>query len=132
MSKITNPYLALLSLKVVNIQESEMFYDVLFECLGPFEKKNDNNFLAYWGVIGLAISEQFDIVSNVEPDFRLGCYKYSIRVINKDDVLRIFKNLKKEKYPFSWEPKPFDYGPGYYSFCVFDPDYNQIEIFYVD
>ncbi len=130
MSEEFHPYLASISLKVVQFSESEQFYDLLFKKVLDAKKSISKNTISYWGPIGLIISEQKDIVSNPDPDYRLGFTQISIRVGSPDIVDQIYKEIVSHKYPYSWKPRSFDYSDGYYSTCLFDPDYNKIEIFF--
>ena len=130
MSEEFRPYLATISLKVVQVSESELFYDLLFEKNLDAKKDISKNTITYWGPVGLMISEQKSIASNPDPDYRLGFTQISIRVGSPAVVDQIYKEIVSYKYSCSWKPRTFDYSDGYYSTCLFDPDYNKIEVFY--
>ncbi len=128
MKEITN-YISKIELKVLNIKESESFYDSLFEFI-PLKKKEDHaNAFTYWSSFGLVISQQDRIKQFISHDHRVGVLSFSLFCSEKEIVDNLYKELGRQDYKIHSKPKFYDYAPGYYSFKVFDPDENLIEIF---
>ena len=132
----TETYINLITLRSIDITESETFFDIIYKHLG-LEKKDigdseSGKTLSYWGAFGLMITEQKDILVHLEPYHRPGIVRLSVRVGTKNLINDLFKELKELNYKFAWEPKSSQYADGYYSVCLLDPDENEFEIVYID
>ena len=125
-------YLNLLSLKVLDLKESEIFYQVLFDHIGLVKKEVSEDFLSFWGPFGVMLREIKETKFMQEPEYRIGLDRVSVRVSSRLKVDDIFKSMSDSQFDISWEPKHFDYSPGYYSVGLFDPDENLIEVVYMD
>ena len=127
-----NTYLSKITLKVLNIKESQIFYDFVFKFI-PLEKKEEIfNDIFYWSSFGLRLSQQDDIVHMTPGLKRIGVIEYSVFISDKNIVEEIYQKLKIENYRVVDELKRYDYSPGYYSFKAMDPDDNVVEFYTTD
>jgi hypothetical protein len=127
-----NTYLSKITLKVLNIKESQIFYDFVFKFI-PLEKKEEIfNDIFYWSSFGLRLSQQDDIVHMTPGLKRIGVIEYSVFISDKNIVEEIYQKLKVENYRVVDVLKRYDYSPGYYSFKVMDPDENVVEFYTTD
>lgn len=133
MSKVpVSTHINLISLKVVDLVESEQFYDLLHEHLGLVKKETNNNDLVYWGTFGIQLSQLDKIFQNPEAKHRIGIVKVSIRVGTRELVDQLAFKMNENNFQIMSKPQAYVYAPGYYSVCLLDPDHNQLEIVYLD
>lgn len=127
-----NTYLSKITLKVLNLKESENFYDLVFKYLPLNKKEKVFNDIHYWSSFGLMLSQQDDIVHMTSGSNRIGIVEYSIFISEKAVVDKIYQKLKEEKYKIFNKVEYYDYSPGYYSFKILDPDDNVVEFYTTD
>ncbi|MFT6630798.1 MAG: putative lactoylglutathione lyase [Bacteriovoracaceae bacterium] len=132
----TQTHINQITLRSIDLTESEAFFDIIFKHLGLEKKDVTNNksgtTLSYWGAFGLMITEQKDMLVHLEPYHRPGIVRLSVRVGTRKLINDLFEELKELNYKFAWEPKDSQYAEGYYSVCLLDPDENEFEIVYID
>ncbi len=132
MSEVFHSHVGVVHLKVLNLSDSEQFYDYFYQVLTLNKKDKTGDYVGYWGNFGILLTEQKNHLINVQNDFKTGIAKLSIFVSDKNKVDEVYHELSQYGYHFEWKPQDFDYSKGYYSTCIADPDDNQIEIYYAE
>lgn len=127
----TQTHISLVSITAVNKDESEVFFDNLYKHLGLENKYKDDNCISYWGPFGVKITEQKDMLVNLEKKHRCGFTQVTIRVGTKGLIHQIYEDFRSLNYRFAWEPRNTPYCEGHYSICLLDPDDNEIEILHI-
>ena len=130
MSEVIQSYIGSVHLKVLNLEDSEAFYDRFYQVMSIDRKDKNEDYVGYWGNFGIVLTEQQNHLINVPNENKTAIAKISIFVSMKDMVDKIYTEMHKHGYLIIWKPQPFEYSKGYYSTCIADPDDNYLEIFY--
>ena len=130
MNKLKS-HVSVFPLKCIFLYKSEKFYDHLFKHLHLERKDTQENMISYWSDFGIILQQQDQFLVDVEHYLKVGVFQISVNVSTKEAVDTIYQEMKKGGFKIYWEPKIFDYAPGYYSTCIHDPDDTLIEVVFI-